>query len=267
MMIEKQIIGAVFFDYDGTLTDGAAGILETTPATRRAVAKLRDNGYLAVLDTGRAMCYANRSGVDFDGMITSNGAHAMVRGETVLDSPIGHEALARLMARLNGMGIYYGIDNPEKCYAQDMDAPDFTRWITTFGISREVFRPIRPGEKPVGYKLSVLYHTMEEVERLRAEFGDLFSFDCHRGYPCVDVTARSANKGVGVRAVLRRFGLTRERAFAFGDGANDLDMLAAVGHPIAMGKHAAELDDVCEYVTRSVAQEGIEYGLRHYGLI
>ena len=111
------------------------------------------------------------------------------------------------------------------------------------------------------------YNTMEEVERLRAEFGDLFSFDCHRGYPCVDVTARSANKGVGVRAVLRRFGLTRERAFAFGDGANDLDMLAAVGHPIAMGKHAAELDDVCEYVTRSVAQEGIEYGLRHYGLI
>ena len=259
--------GAVFFDYDGTLTDGAAGIVGTTAATRRAIARLRGNGYLAVLDTGRAMCYADRSGVDFDGMITSNGSHAVVRGEVVLDSPIEDGALACLMARLNGMGIYYGIDNPEKCYARDLDEASFVRWITTFGIGRDVFRPIRPDEKPVGYKLSVLYHTMDEVDMLRAEFGDAFSFDCHRGYPCVDVTARTANKGVGVRAVLARFGLKREQAYAFGDGANDLDMLAAVGHPIAMGNHAAALDGACEFVTRRVADEGIEYALRHYGLI
>ena len=259
--------GAVFFDYDGTLIDGAAGILTTTAATRRTVARLRQNGYLAVLDTGRALCYADRSGVAFDGMITSTGSHVVARGETVLDSPIGAEVLARLMARLNAMGICYGIDNPAKCYASDMDAADFNRWIATFGISRRIFRPIAPGEKPAGYKLSVLYHTMAEVERLRGEFGDVFSFDCHRGYPCVDVTARSSNKGVGVRAVLARFGLTRGQAYAFGDGANDLDMLAAVGHPIAMGRHAPELEAACEYITRPVAEEGIEYGLRHYGLI
>ena len=43
--------GAVFFDYDGTLTDGPSGVNETTAATRRAVARLRENGYLAVLDS------------------------------------------------------------------------------------------------------------------------------------------------------------------------------------------------------------------------
>ncbi|MBR3503601.1 MAG: HAD hydrolase family protein [Clostridia bacterium] len=259
--------GAVFFDYDGTLTDGPSGVNETTAATRRAVARLRENGYLAVLDTGRAMCYADQSGVDFDGMITSNGTYALVRGQVVLDEPIGQEPLARLMACLDGMGIYYGIDNPEKCYARDMNEASFTRWLKTFGISPAVFRPLPPDGRPVGYKLSVLYHTMDQVERLRAEFGHLFSFDCHNGYPCVDVTARTASKGTGVRAVLARFGLAREQAYAFGDGANDLDMLAAVGHPIAMGNHAVALDAACEFVTRRVRDEGIEYGLRHYGLI
>ena len=185
----------------------------------------------------------------------------------VLDEPIGQEPLARLMACLDGMGIYYGIDNPEKCYARDMNEASFTRWLKTFGISPAVFRPLPPDGRPVGYKLSVLYHTMDQVERLRAEFGHLFSFDCHNGYPCVDVTARTASKGTGVRAVLARFGLAREQAYAFGDGANDLDMLAAVGHPIAMGNHAVALDAACEFVTRRVRDEGIEYGLRHYGLI
>ena len=259
--------GAVFFDYDGTLTDGAAGLTETTEATRRAVAQLHKNGYLAVLDTGRAMCYANQSGVDFDGYITSNGTHATVRGEVVLDQPIEYEPLARLMARLNEMGIYYGIDNPEKCYARDLTEATFTRWLKTFGISPAIFRPIPADGHPIGYKLSVLYHTMDEVESLRAEFGDLFSFDCHNGYPCVDVTARTANKGTGVAAVIRRFGLRVEDTYAFGDGANDIDMLKSVGHAVAMGRHAKELDAVCEFVTQTVADEGIAFGLKHYGLI
>ena len=259
--------GAVFFDYDGTLTDGATGITETTAATRRAIARLRENGYLAVLDTGRAMCYADHSGVAFDGMITSNGTHALVRGELVLNAPIEQAVLARLMARLNQMGIYYGIDNPEKCYARDMNEATFVRWLTTFGISRDVFRPLPEDGKPVGYKLSVLYHTMDEVERLRVEFGESFAFDCHNGYPCVDVTARTANKGLGVRAVIEHFGLALENTYAFGDGDNDFDMLSSVGHAVAMGRHAPSLDRVCEFVTRRVDGEGIEYGLKHYGLI
>ena len=259
--------GAVFFDYDGTLTDGATGITETTEATRRAIARLRENGYLAVLDTGRAMCYAGDSGVDFDGYITSNGAHACVLGETVLDAPIDGALLARLMARLNEMGIYYGIDHPEKCYARDLNEATFVHWLKTFSISPAIFRPIPPDGRPVGYKLSVLYHTMDEVDRLRAEFGGDFSFDCHNGYPCVDVSARGVDKAMGVRAVIGHFGLALEDTYAFGDGDNDYGMLASVGHAVVMGRHAPGLDGRCECVTRSVAEEGIEYGLRHYGLI
>ncbi len=259
--------GAVFFDYDGTLTDSAAGVSRATPATRRAIERLRGNGYLAVLDTGRAMSYAGNSGVVFDGMITSNGTHAVVCGQTVLDEPIESGLLARLMARLDDMGIYYGIDNPERCYARDLDEASFVRWLTTFSISRETFRPIPADGKPVGYKLSVLYHTMDEVERLNAEFGGAFSFDCHNGYPCVDVTARSASKARGVKAVMERFSLALNDTYAFGDGDNDRGMLAAVGHPIAMGRHAPALDAVCEFVTKDVADEGIQFGLMHYNLI
>ena len=259
--------GAVFFDYDGTLIDGAAGIMETTARTRQAIAQLRERGYLAVLDTGRAMCYASSSGVEFDGMITSNGSYALVCGEEVLNAPIGAEVLGRLTTRLNEMGIYYGIDHPVKCYARDQKEASFVHWLDTFGISPDIFRPIPKDEQPVGYKLSVLYHTMEEVEALRAEFGRDFAFDCHRGYPCVDVTPAGANKGTGVRAVIEHFGLDPAETYAFGDGENDLDMLKNVRHAVAMGKYAPPLKEACEFITKTVKDDGIAFGLAHYGLI
>ncbi len=264
---KAEMNGIVFFDYDGTLTDGTRGINEATETTREAVAALRANGYLAVLDTGRAMCYAGGSGVAFDGYITSNGAHASVLGETILDRPIDEKVLSRFMERLDGMGISCGIDHPEKCYASDPGNADFIRWIRTFGISPAIFRPVPPDGHVTGYKLSVLYHTMEEVDILRAEFGDRLSFDCINGYPCVDVSARGMNKGIGVRAVIERFGLKKDAVYALGDGQNDMDMLAAVGHPIAMGKHAPSLEGICEFITKDVPGEGIDHALRHYGLI
>ena len=80
-----QYKGAVFFDYDGTLTDEHAGILKPTEATREAIRKLRENGYLAILATGRAIPYIYDMGVEFDGMSTSNGTYGVVAGEVIFD--------------------------------------------------------------------------------------------------------------------------------------------------------------------------------------
>ena len=257
--------GAVFFDYDGTLTHAPSGVFEPPEGAKRAIAALREAGYLAILDTGRAKCYADRSGIEFDGMITSNGAHGVVSGEVVLDEPIRLEPLKRLMTRLNEMDIYYGIDNPEKCYCRDLNEASFSRWLATFGISPSIFRPIDAA--PVGYKLSVLYHSMDEVDALRREFGAEFSFDCHHGYPCVDVSARNSGKGKGVKSVMEHFGIPRDKTYAFGDGENDYEMLKAAGHGIAMGQHAALLDEVAEFITLPVSENGIAAGLKHYNLI
>ncbi len=259
--------GAVFFDYDGTLTDDKTGILRPTEATRRSIAAFQKKGYLAVLATGRAMCYADDTGIPFDGMVTSNGTYAEVGGQVIFDHPVRDDALARLTARMNEMGIYYGIDHPVKCYARDVEEESFRLWLSTFGIRKEIFRPIVPGEKPVGYKFSVLFHTYEEIDRLREEFREEFVFDCQRVFKCADVTARGYNKAVGVKAVCDWFRLPLENTYAFGDGMNDLDMLRCVGHGIAMGDHAEDLEGCCEFITRRVCEEGIEYGLRHFGLI
>ena len=259
--------GAVFFDYDGTLTDEKAGVMRPTEATKRAVAAFQKKGYLAILSSGRAKCYADDSGVPFDGMVTSNGTYVEVNGQVIFDHPIETGVLSRLIERMNEMDIQYGLDHPVKCYARDLNAPVFLDWLKTYGIRRDIFRPVEPGVSPVGYKFSVLFDSYDQIDRLRDEFKDELVFECQRTFKCADVTTLGFNKAAGVRAVAEHFHLPLENTYAFGDGMNDVAMFQSVGHGIAMGDHAKELEACCEFVTKRVCEEGIEYGLRHYGLI
>lgn len=263
----KSYRGAVFFDYDGTLTEPASGSCRASERTRAAIRALRDNGYLAILCTGRAVPYASDSGVDFDGMVTSNGTYVTVDGEEILNCPVEEGLMRRFTARLNEMGIDYCVDHPIMCMAPDPQSPDFVHWLTTFAIPAEGFRRIEPGETPVGYKFGVLYHTDEEIARLIDEFGDQFTFPCQRATHCADVNIRGFDKSTGVKAIIEHFKLEAGATYAFGDAENDLPMLKAVGHGVAMGDHAPALEEVAEFVTRRVCDEGIEYGLKHYDLI
>ncbi|MBQ2955541.1 MAG: HAD-IIB family hydrolase [Clostridia bacterium] len=262
-----QYKGAVFFDYDGTLTDENAGIGMPTEATRRAIRELRKNGYLAVLATGRGLPYIYDTGIEFDGMSTSNGTYGVVAGEVVFDHPIEEDAMVRLTARMDELGVNYGIDNPEICLTPDTEERRFLTWINTFDIKPSSFRSIAPGEKVKGYKLCALFESYDQIEQLRAEFGEEFEFACQRVFKYADVNIRAYNKATGVRAICEHFGLNRENTYAFGDGSNDYDMLKCVGHGIAMGHHAEELESCAEFITKTVSEEGIEWGLKHYGLI
>lgn len=262
-----QYKGAVFFDYDGTLADGEIGIPLPTEATKNAIAAFQKKGYLAILATGRAKSYVYDTGVNFDGMVTSNGTFAEVGGEVIYDHPIGDDLLIRLRAELDRMGIAYGIDNPERCYTPDIKSPVFQHWLNTFAILESSFRNIEPGELPRGYKLSVLFNAYEEIDELREKFGKELSFDCQRVFKCADVNILGFNKSSGVKAICEHFNLPIENTYAFGDGMNDYGMLECVGHGIAMGHHAEALEECAEFITRTVQEEGIEYGLKHYGLI
>ena len=51
------------------------------------------------------------------------------------------------------------------------------------------------------------------------------------------------------------------------DGCNDLEMLKAVGHGIAMRNGSDELKEIAEEVCGHVADDGIYYYCKEHGLI
>ena len=64
-----------------------------------------------------------------------------------------------------------------------------------------------------------------------------------------------------------RVGFQLDEVYAFGDGLNDIEMLQAVGHGVAMGNASQIVKKQGDYVTRDVGDEGIYYGLKQLKLI
>lgn len=77
-----------------------------------------------------------------------------------------------------------------------------------------------------------------------------------------EVMSGKASKAEGVQVVCRHFGMDPSEAVAFGDGRNDIDMLAAVPESYAMANAPDEVKQVAAHVTRfSNAENGLVHTL------
>ena len=72
---------------------------------------------------------------------------------------------------------------------------------------------------------------------------------------------------MGVRAAMERYGLAPEEVMAFGDGENDITMLALAGTGVAMGNGDEAVKAMADYVTDTVDNGGVSKALRHFGLL
>ena len=61
--------------------------------------------------------------------------------------------------------------------------------------------------------------------------------------------------------------ISREYSYAFGDSANYIDMIKYVKYGVAMGNSVPELLEIAPYQTARVDEDGIEKGLKKFGLI
>ena len=84
----KEYKGIVFFDYDGTTVDEVDRIKTATPTTVESLNKLKENGYLTMLCSGRTKRFLEADIDKFQGAITCNGAFTEVDGEVFRDITI-----------------------------------------------------------------------------------------------------------------------------------------------------------------------------------
>ena len=74
----------------------------------------------------------------------------------------------------------------------------------------------------------------------------------------------NGGKGVGIQQILSHYHLEPSSALAFGDGDNDIEMLQAVGHGVAMGNASERLKALASDICGPVAQDGVyHYCLAH----
>ena len=263
--MEKSVL---FFDIDGTIL---SEITRTVPDSAvSAIREAQKNGHILFINTGRTISSipSEVSRIGFDGYLCGCGTYLVYDGELRFSRAILEER-GREITRKMGKCDLYGV-------AEGVEDVYFPERITRFDNleqSRRYFREKGMGiEQPLergNFTYDKLFVYSDERSDMDAflEFikEDMEAID--RGENTYEVIQKGYSKATACDFVMKKFGIPKERAYVFGDSSNDLAMFMYADHAIAMGKHSKVLDPYTEYVTKTVEEDGLAYGLRHYGLI
>lgn len=200
----------------------------------------------------------------FDGFVTFNGQLVLERDGTVLRrAGLLEEDVLTLVERVRKAGWPGMVLGEVKSWPL-LDTPEVRRHYDWAG---EPF----PGLYDVGTLgdcpiiQATLYKDAEEAEGLLGDLREAVVVACGPGM--VDIVPRDGGKDRGLQAVAGHYGFAREETAAFGDGMNDLAMVAWAGTGVAMGNGAPELKAAADYVTAGVAEDGVAKALVHLGMI
>ena len=269
---------AIFIDIDGTLMDGKGDISERNIAN---IARLRQAGVFTVIDTGRNLADA-KSILEMTGftlpVIGANGSYITDDNceDVVFESAIPPDACQEVVRVCREYGALPSFSTQWYFYSEK----GFLRFA-------EMTRPewqIREKENLIGEPLCIepdgwerfivdnrivkcnLFHEDDRVlARIRKKMAALRAVSlASKGDHNIEYNNRGVTKGSGLRWYLKAHGLKKEESMAVGDGDNDLSMLNSAGFGVAMGNSYAGLLKKADYITDSVANDGLSHVLEKF---
>lgn len=263
--------GVVFFDVDGTLIDWTKKIYAPTKVTKDAIVKLRENGYLTILATGRPKNCIDEGIVDLglNGYIASNGAYAEIDNKVLFNEALDNNELKVLLAFLEENNVVYMLEGQECNYVLDINNEKISNLIKEANLNINNFSEEWNKETVKVSKIIAVAYNDKSLDLVRERFlkeGYAFMSNLSNG-GLFEIYKGKYTKGYGVEHVLNLLDISKDNAYAFGDGENDIEMFQAVKYGIAMGGYHERLKEYAYDFTEDVANEGIEKGLKKLGLI
>jgi len=251
----------VFFDIDGTLVNEEKELLHNT---KEAIYRLRDKGVYLVLATGRPPFWYEelRDELSINSYISYNGQHIVFEGEIIYENPINRNSLSKLykdmlkydipMAFLDDEEMVVTRDNHpfiQKCFINLLH--EYPRISDDFHKKRKIFQ--------------ALLFTENSLDPSLFEKYSMFNFLRWHKYS-YDLLPRGSSKARGMKKVVEALGKDVV-TYAFGDGANDYEMILEADFGIAMGNGLKMIKKIADYVTADVNEDGVGKALKHFGLI
>ena len=262
-----------FFDWDGTLSaDGRTVSRENT----EAIAAFRAAGNLAVLCTGRCLGYVPDAAfaVGFDGVIAGSGAtvlwkdtadtvrkispgnfeakwvyHTWVPDETVREFLEFFAAMPQFCAMLEAEHALYAM-NPFP------DMPVFPSLILS--SADDFFRRF-PQEHVSKFTVAARAMPMPAIPPLENRLHVV-----RYPHPFMEICLPGETKSAGIGRVLSALQLPLSATMAFGDSANDVDMLQYVACGVAMGNATDDVRAVADRIAPPADRHGVAAVLREF---
>ena len=258
---------AIFFDIDGTLLSMKTH--KVPESTRRSLEELRKKGIKLFLATGRSPAWlgAIEGMLDFkfDGYVMLNGQYCIYEGQVLRDVAIPLESLEPLIPYIEEKEISCEFVEEDHMYINIINERvlSFREKIGGTGYDTHVEDLSRIYRKKTYQLLAYI------DERDEKEFLDHIP-NCKAMRWCpefADIVIADGGKDKGIESLLDYLDISREDCMAFGDGGNDISMLEYVGSGVAMGNANPPVKLIADFVTKDIDDDGIEYALKHFGVL
>ena len=244
----------IFFDIDGTLIDMEKK--QVTPLMLDTLHRLQANGIRLAIATGRSPMTVplwDFPGVQFDVLVTFNGAYCYDKNRVLFASPIPAEDVRTLRRNAAALGrpLCVATESTLAANGNEQDLDDY------FAVAK-IPVPVTPDFDTIAS--GTVYQIMmggrkDEYSRILQDVrGAKIAAWWDRA---VDIIPAAGGKGNGIAAVLQAYGIPKADAMAFGDGNNDLEMFGAVGTCVAMANGSADLKAAATHLCGSCAEDGI----------
>lgn len=264
----------IFFDIDGTLIGHSFAL---TKKNKQAIQKLRENGHLVFLSTGRPLSYIENEILDigFDGIVASAGGTIYYQGQCIYECPLDLKTLKKAIKVLREYEIPYGLECKDYYYTGfDLINKTIAKQIG-IGQDKDIvinkFNQVK--YKDVQYfnfdnpvsKLSGMILNEKQYEILIKNLSD--DFKIVRYDFAIDIIQKKWNKGDGAKYIMEYLGIDFQNSMAYGDSLNDLEIMKVVACPIVYEKAPQELLNIAVDTFIDPDQDGIYHSLKKLELI
>lgn len=260
-------------DIDGTLINGKRQISDKT---KTSLIKAQEKGHIVVISTGRDFYgiieYAEILQLEkYKGLVSNNNGCKITNygtKEVIIEHTISIEESKKILDFTNKLKcspilfkdgkILSRKNNKEMTFAKKLTKMEL---IIDENLRENLdFPPTNIAFSNLDSKI------LDKCSKLiNNEFGEKYTFIRSTPYYC-ELMPKGINKGTSLIDIAKYYNIDLKDSIAFGDEANDLEMLEVAGIGIAMGNASKKLKEISDYITLSNDQDGISDYLEKFVL-
>ena len=272
----KYKVRMIAFDLDGTLLTTDKRL---TDETRRTLEQAAKRGILLVPATGRPLTGMPAEVLGIAGVryaITANGARVV----SVEDGKILREKLISVEKARKVLDIYGEYDTLREIYydgqgymeARQMEQldhyvpdPNMAKYMrNTRKCVPDLMEKFRQENRAMD-KVQAVFACAGEKEQAFRRIREMEGVEATGALSYnIEVTAGGINKGEALLWLAGELGIDREEILAFGDGANDADMIRAAGIGAAMEVSVPEVRAAADILAGSNDEDGVARAIQRY---
>lgn len=258
----------IFLDFDGTYADDGA----VPPGHIAAVRAARANGHHVFLCTGRPLSGLSEDVLaeGFDGLVCAAGGYVLIDGQVLADRRFPRDLAEKSLAVLDSHDGSYILESPEFVYVLASGEERLRELFRTHKDMLDRLKVLDSLNAVEFSKITVL-RSRKPIVELAVQIGDgiqaLPGSVEDWGTSSGELQLADVNKAIGMDIVARHLGTTVADAIAFGDGLNDLEMLAHAGIGVGIEGGSQRVLDVADMVAPGPECEGLAIAFAELGLV